>query len=107
MKPAWVSEGNPVTLAYQTRLSKSGAPQHPVRGASARALATKKWMPCPMKPATVGYAIYMLMGGLGVIALAIYVQNWIGIVLGVVLIFFAAGFYLAERRSQLPRDKRR
>ena len=27
-----------------------------------------------MKPATVGYAIYMLMGALGVIALAIYVS---------------------------------
>ena len=60
-----------------------------------------------MKPATVGYAIYMLMGAIGVIALAIYVQNWIGIVLGIVLILFAVGFYLVERRSQLPRDKDR
>ena len=49
----------------------------------------------------------MLMGALGVIALAIYVQNWIGIVIGVVLILFAVGFYLVERRSQLPRDKDR
>lgn len=59
-----------------------------------------------LKRATIGYAIYMLVGALCVIGLAIYVQNWIGILIGLLLILGAVGFYLVERRSQLPPSSR-
>lgn len=57
-----------------------------------------------MKPATINYAIYMLLSALGVIAAGIYVQNWIIAVGGLVLILFAIAFFMVERRSQKGRD---
>lgn len=58
-----------------------------------------------MRRATIAYAIYMLLGGLGVTALAIYVQVWQGILIGIVVMLFAALFYFAEKRSQTGRRK--
>lgn len=53
-----------------------------------------------MKRSTIAYAIYMFMGGVGVIALCIYVQAWIGILGGVGLMLIAVLFYFVEKRSQ-------
>lgn len=59
-----------------------------------------------MKRATVVYAIYMAMGGLGVIAYAIYAQLWPGVFAGLGILAFAALSYLAEKRSQMGRRRK-
>jgi hypothetical protein len=53
-----------------------------------------------MKRATVGFAIYMLVGALVVIGLAIYVQNWVLVLIGIVLIIGSVLFFLVEKRAQ-------
>lgn len=58
-----------------------------------------------MRRATIAYAIYMFMGGVGVIALCIYVQAWMGILGGIGLMLLAVLFYFVEKRSQLGRRK--
>jgi hypothetical protein len=53
-----------------------------------------------MKRATVGFAIYMLLGGLLVVGVAIYLQNGAGVLIGLGVMLLAVLFYLMAKRAQ-------
>lgn len=53
-----------------------------------------------MKRATGGFAVYQILGALAVVGVATYLQNWVGVLIGIGLMLPAVLFYFVEKRAQ-------
>lgn len=53
-----------------------------------------------MRRGTIYYAVYMGMGGVGLILLSLYVKSFLGVGMGVLIILISVFFYFVEKKYQ-------